>query len=146
MSITIDWRVQPCPAEYRAQVELELEKLSGGPSPYIFVLDNLHAVTAWNSCNGIHARYHSAQTKIVWHGRPCPSEYLARVEAELAGMLGGMLDSPQQLICHEISLSNLDSVAAWGEMNSDAFHAEYRANQLGRGINMWCKCWSRGGK
>ena len=62
---------------------------------------------------------------INWHGNPCPQEYLATVEAELAGLLRGMLDSPQQLISHRMSLGNGGAVTAWGETGDDAFHAEY---------------------
>ena len=63
--------------------------------------------------------------KIIWHGEPCPQEHLARVEAELAGMLGRMLDSPQQLISHSIFLDNGAAVTAWGETGDEAFHAEF---------------------
>jgi len=63
--------------------------------------------------------------KIMWHGTACPQEYLPKVQAELAGMLGRMLDSPQQLISHLIFLANGGEVTAWGETGDDAFHAEY---------------------
>ena len=66
---------------------------------------------------------------IIWHGKPCPQQYVAQVEAELAGMLGGMLDSPQQLISHRIFLGNNGAVTAWGETGDDAFHAEYHEAQ-----------------
>lgn len=62
---------------------------------------------------------------IIWHGEPCPQEHLKRVEAELAGMLGRMLDSPQQLISHSIFLDNGAAVTAWGETGDEAFHAEF---------------------
>ena len=57
--------------------------------------------------------------KIIWHGKPCPQEHLAQVEADLAGMLGKMLDNPQQLISHTISLDNNAFVTAWGEPGDD---------------------------
>ncbi len=63
--------------------------------------------------------------KIVWHGTPCPQEHAGQVEAELAGMLGGMLDSPQQLISHRIFLGNDSAVTVWGEGGDDSFHAEF---------------------
>lgn len=63
--------------------------------------------------------------KIIWHGKTCSQEHLAEVEAELAGMLGKMLDNPQQLIFHSISLDNNAAVTAWGEPGDDAFHTEY---------------------
>lgn len=72
------------------------------------------------------------KVKIVWHGEPCPQEYLAQVEAELSRMLGGMLDSPAQLISHRIFLGNGSGVTAWGESGDDAFHAEYEDTPTNR--------------
>jgi len=62
---------------------------------------------------------------ITWHGKPCLQEHLVRVEAELAGLLDGSLDTPQQLISHSISLDKNAAVTAWGVIGDDAFHAEF---------------------
>lgn len=62
---------------------------------------------------------------IIWHGQQCPQEHVAQVEGELAEMLGGMLDSPQQLISHRIALDDNAAVTVWGEGGDDAFHAEF---------------------
>jgi hypothetical protein len=64
--------------------------------------------------------------KIIWHGKPCPQEHIAKVEAELAGLLSGVVDSPQQLVFHTIHLDE-GVVIAWGEDGDDGFHAQFHA-------------------
>jgi hypothetical protein len=64
--------------------------------------------------------------KLIWHGSPCPEEHIAKVEAELAGMLDGMLDIPAQLIFHRIRLAE-GTVIVWGEDGDEAFQAQFYA-------------------
>jgi hypothetical protein len=62
--------------------------------------------------------------KLIWHGSSCPQKHIANVEAELAGLLSGIVDIPAQLIFHRIHLAEGD-VIAWGEDGDNAFHAEF---------------------